>query len=244
MTREELYAHFKVLALSRPNLLNWSKEKEACDSWWAKLLALVEFEGDATRIVRLRSIVRDLNHCTIVKHQDYVRDGDSILQQCIAKLEYSVEPSAQGKFIQSGSPLQAHKAVSSILASAQTNLLVVDPYLDQKILTEYALSVDSSVTIQLLTDKDKCKPDLFVAYRKWRQEHGLSRPLQIKLAKPYSLHDRLIVCDNAVVWLVTQSIKDLANTSPASILQVDPETSALKLKAYDDIWLNAETRVE
>jgi hypothetical protein len=66
-----------------------------------------------------------------------------------------------------------------------------------------------------------------------------TRPLEIRLAPARSLHDRLIIVDGAQAWTLTQSLKDFAARSPATIVKVDGETAGLKICAYDAIWRGA-----
>jgi hypothetical protein len=54
------------------------------------------------------------------------------------------------------------------------------------------------------------------------------------------LHDRLIIVDGAQVWVLTQSLNAFVVRSPATIVRVDGETAALKIKAYQDIWDKAK----
>jgi hypothetical protein len=53
------------------------------------------------------------------------------------------------------------------------------------------------------------------------------------------LHDRLIIVDGAQVWVLTQSLNAFVVRSPATIVRVDGETAALKIKAKD-IWDKAK----
>jgi hypothetical protein len=48
------------------------------------------------------------------------------------------------------------------------------------------------------------------------------------------LHDRIIVIDRSEVWVLTQSLKDIANRSPASIVRFDDPK--IKINAYNKIW--------
>ncbi|WP_137865114.1 MULTISPECIES: hypothetical protein [unclassified Sphingomonas] len=67
-------------------------------------------------------------------------------------------------------------------------------------------------------------------------QHGSKRPLQLRLAPARTLHDRLLIADKSKAWILTQSLKDLAARSPATLQQVDAELSAMKWDAYSQIW--------
>jgi hypothetical protein len=53
----------------------------------------------------------------------------------------------------------------------------------------------------------------------------------------------VLIVDGATAWVLTQSMNAFAERAPASIVRVDPETSALKVIAYQDIWSSASALV-
>jgi hypothetical protein len=54
------------------------------------------------------------------------------------------------------------------------------------------------------------------------------------------LHDRLIIVDWSQVWTLTQSLKDFAARSPASVIRVDGDLARLKIDAYEQLWTAAQ----
>jgi hypothetical protein len=236
MKKEELYSHFKAVALSQPDLSRYLEFRSECDQWLARAFALVELEGDPYRVVGFRNILNRFNVATLADKKSEIQIISSMILQCLAKLELSVAPDAQGSFIHVGQSLDAYKALTQIFARAKQSLLIVDPYMDGSLVTDFLIGVDSNVSILLLSDKSTYKPDLIVASKKWRTQFQGSRPIELKLADDRTLHDRLIVVDNSVVWTVTQSFKDFAKRSPASVLKVDEDTAALKIQAYETVW--------
>ena len=127
-------------------------------------------------------------------------------------------------------------AVGKVLQEAKQTLLIVDPYMDEKVLTDFAGLAPAGVTLHLLADTQGHKPTLKPAVTRWAAQHGTARPVEARLAAPRTLHDRLIVVDGAGAWTLTQSFNALAARSPASIVRVDAETAALKVAAYDSMW--------
>jgi hypothetical protein len=69
--------------------------------------------------------------------------------------------------------------------------------------------------------------------------NDLLQPPQARLAPPKTLHDRAIFIDQTIAWTLTQSLKDFAKRSPAEIVRAD-DTAALKIAAYEEIWLRAQ----
>ena len=154
----------------------------------------------------------------------------------LAVVELELPASAQGAFIPAGSTFDAMAAVSKIFASATKDLLVVDPYFDEKILIEFAQFAQESVAVRLLGDEAGVKGTLNPAVKSWKNQFGNKRPLSVRLAPPRSLHDRLILIDGLQVWTVGQSFNALAARAPTSFNKSDDDTAALKLRAFGDIW--------
>jgi hypothetical protein len=60
--------------------------------------------------------------------------------------------------------------------------------------------------------------------------------LQVRIAAPKTLHDRLILIDGHQAWAVGQSFNALATRAPTSLVRVDADTSKMKIEAYTPIW--------
>jgi hypothetical protein len=141
-----------------------------------------------------------------------------------------------GAFIGAGDVLDAYAAIGNVLAKAKADVLIVDPYMDEKALTDFAHLVPDGVSIRLLADAQHRKPTLEPAAKRWGTQYGSARPLEVRLAPARSLHDRLVVVDEQDAWILTQSLNAFAARAPASIVRVDPETAALKIAAYKGLW--------
>ncbi|OWK19394.1 hypothetical protein AJ88_45775 [Mesorhizobium amorphae CCBAU 01583] len=137
--------------------------------------------------------------------------------------------------------MDAMSAIAKVLKEASSRLLIVDPYLDHTFLTDFAAMAPEGVKIDLLADTfgPRTIATLTPAVQRWAMQHGASRPIEARATAPRLLHDRLIVVDDAKVWTVSQSFKDLAARSPASITVSPPDVAALKISAYGDMWAAA-----
>jgi hypothetical protein len=119
-------------------------------------------------------------------------------------------------------------------------LVTQDPYADEKIVTEYALLAPESVAVRILADAADHKKTLKPAAERWAQQFGKARaPLEVRLAPTKTLHDRLIIVDNANVWGIGQSFNKLAQRAHTSLVRMDSETGALKNAAYLEMWRKA-----
>jgi hypothetical protein len=160
----------------------------------------------------------------------------AVLYKALAAAEFNAPASEQGAFIAAGNELDAYAAISKVLASAKRDLLVVDPYLDGKALTDFMPSAVEGVALRVMVDEASVKPTLAPATEKWKAQFDSARPLEVRVVPARSLHDRLILVDESEAWSLTQSLKDFAGRAPGSILKADPEIGGRKIAAYGELW--------
>jgi hypothetical protein len=180
----------------------------------------------------LPTVLREINAQTIA----------SFVHQALAQVELIAPARVQGSFVAAGSTLDAYAAVGRVLGMAKTDVLMVDPYADVKAVTQYAVLAPDSVAVRILADAASHKATLKPAAEKWVQQFGQSRaPLEVRLAPAKTLHDRLIIVDGIDVWGLGQSFNKLAERAHTSLVRMDPETGALKVAAYSEMWQKATT---
>lgn len=202
--------------------------------WASQAVALVEAVGDMMDM----AAVRDASEW-YRKHPDiYGNTFWLLLQRALARAELAAPASSSGSFLPVGSAMDAMSAIGKVLKEAQSRLLVVDPYLDHTILTDFAAMAAEGVKIDLLADAfaPKTIATLAPAVQRWATQYGAKRPIEARATAPRLLHDRLIIVDDAKVWNVSQSFKDLAGRSPASITVAPAEVTTLKISAFADLW--------
>ena len=174
--------------------------------------------------------------------EDRSRVADEVMKhlyRALAAIEMELPTPATGAFIPAGNTFDALKAVKRVFEGARADILIVDPYLDEKILTEYALLAPSGILLRLLTDVGSHKPSLIPAITHFKKQYGNDRPLEVRGAAAKSLHDRMVAIDGRRIWTVGQSFNALAARAPTSFVEVDQETATLKMEAYKAIWQSA-----
>ncbi|RWD50456.1 MAG: phosphatidylserine/phosphatidylglycerophosphate/cardiolipin synthase family protein [Mesorhizobium sp.] len=229
----ELYVRIgNHLAAMPPNMDRYSAQN---DIWISKAVAIVEAVGSVPDINEIREAAGWYSAHPEIYASTFWR----ILQRALARVELAV-PAASGSFLPVGSPMDAMTAIGKVLKEAKSRLLIVDPYLDETILTDFAPMSAEGVKIDLLSDSGSVKATLAPAVKRWTAQYGIKRPIEARATAPRQLHDRLIIVDDAKVWNVSQSIKDLAARSPASITVVQGDVAMLKIPAYAEMW-NAAT---
>lgn len=206
--------------------------------WLGQLDAIVDAMKRIADSTALRIATNQL-----VKTQGQSGAGEirALLYRVLAAAELAAPASEQGAFIAAGNEFDGYAVITKVLASAQQNLLVIDPYMDGKALTDFLSGASELVSLRVLTDEAFAKPTLAPAVERWRSQFGQTRPLEVRLAPARSLHDRLIIVDEREAWSLTQSLKNFAERAHASVLKADAETAGLKISAYILIWTNSRT---
>jgi hypothetical protein len=237
MDPEALYIQLGRLVETMPELDDGNPMSSTTQQWLGRAAALIAEAGDFSDTALFRTAVGGLTS-GLVRYKA-AQEIPLLLHRALAVAELRAPLSAQGTFIPAGNSFDAFAAVGKVLAPATGDVLIVDPYLDEKALTDFAPLVHEGVSIRLLADGGATKPTLIPASKRWATQYGAARPLEVRLAPARTLHDRVIITDAVSVWVLTQSLNAFAGRSPASIVRVDQETAALKVSAYDAIWRGA-----
>lgn len=241
MDAQALYVSLGQLIAGMPPGLADGNLTTEMQHWLGQAHALVgeaKLDEDAAFIKRATSSLVDY-HDDGARRTLVIKIG-AALYRALAMAELAAPVTAQGAFIPAGNAFDAHGAFSKVLTGATSEFLLVDPYMDDKALLEYAVLAPEGVTVRLLSDQKSHWPSLAPAIHKWRAQYGAKRPLEARLTSPRVLHDRLIIVDNLQPWIFTQSTNAFATRSPASIIRVDDETAKLKVDAYSSIWAAAQ----
>lgn len=179
--------------------------------WLGRIHALLTASGDTKDIVEFDLTVQGLAKSEIQwKRADAAQRIRTIVFRALSKAELKAPATAQGAFIPAGSAFDALAAVAKVLQAAQQDVLIVDPYLDARVLMDFAPLAPEGVLLRLLADQASVYPSLAPAVQRWIEQHGPKRPLEARLSPRRELHDRLMVIDGSEAWSLTQSFKNLA----------------------------------
>jgi hypothetical protein len=237
MDPQALYVQLGRLIETSPNFFEepipYSQEVHR---WLARAYALTKAAGNVTDAATLISLNTPLHSGHIPTRHAAITNVIGIVHRALATAELEAPLAAQGAFIPAGNVHDALVAFEQVLREIARDVLIVDPYMDQKALTDFVTLVPEGKAIRLLADQQHHKPTLQPAVHRWCAQYGERRPLVAKLAPPRTLHDRLLIVDGASVWVLTQSMNAFATKAPASIVRTDAETAALKVAAYEDMW--------
>lgn len=247
---QQLYVQLGRLVEAMPNLEHGPISTPVLQ-WLSRAHALVFATGSADDVFKLKTATDELQHTALPSADAYdqavrrtaARNVATIVYRALAIAELNAPAAAQGSFIPAGNAFDAFAAMTKVLTTATRDVLIVDPYMDEKTLTEFVPLVPERVFTRLLADEKGHKATLVPAAKAWVTQHGSTRPLEVRLTAPRALHDRLIIMDGATVWVLTQSLNAFAARAPASIVRVNDDTAGLKVAAYQGIWNSAATLI-
>lgn len=230
---EQLLALLEAAIRDAPPLIYQQPLTSADMGWLGRADALIEASGAIPALIGFRTARSALG---TISH-----DRDNLLiplYDAYSRVELMVPAASKGAFIPGGDTWNGYAALVRVMQTECDDLLIVDPYLSFAIFTELAPHSAARKTVRCLTAK---RPEyhlgLLAAAGKWAgDEISKSHPVEVRYAPPGSLHDRLIIIDNKAVWLVSQSLKDIAKKSSASVSRAESELGALKALHYDDLW--------
>ena len=244
MEPEALYRQLGQLVAQVPGDLSGPGPISAeTHRWLGRAAILVKESGDRGEI--------GMDHFSFIQASDglqgslraeYAHKIVGILHRALARAEMKAPAAAQGAFIPTGARFDVFRVISDVLGEAKKDVLIVEAYMDQVVLTDFAPLAPEGVLIRLLADAAYMKPTLQPAVDRWRKQFDQTRPLEARTTAPGLLHDRLIFVDHgARTWSLSQSVNAFAARSPGSILRVDDaEIAKQKLEAYKQLWAGAQ----
>lgn len=232
LSPEALYLQLGQLVAEMPDLIAAPITQDV-NQWLGRATALVSESGNLADSVAVNVAA---NHLTGALRETNAQTIAAIVHRALAIAEMKAPAGAKGAFIAAGSAFDAFSAVGKVLARARGDILIVDPYADGKALTDFAVQASEGISIRILAGESEHKATLNPAAQNWTRQFAGSRPLEVRLAPPKTLHDRLIILDEKEAWSLTQSLNAFATRSPATIVRVDEEIAAMKVAAYQPIW--------
>ena len=128
----------------------------------------------------------------------------------------------------------AYVEIRAILQKASMSITLVDPYIDESILTLMATCARQEMRIQLLTSK--FPGDFSLEAKKWVSQHA-GMTLKVRTTKDFQ--DRFVVLDGARCWHIGCSLKDAGNKAFMVSQVEDEENRAALISQIDKAWGSA-----
>lgn len=220
-------------AISSAPTLEFDKTRTIDEErWLSRAETLVEASGSVPDLLNFRVARGKLG-----TYHHSMSEIMGPLLNAFERVELYAPASGQGRFIPPGETWNGYAALVKVIQPPCTDLLIVDPYLDGGAFVDLMPQTNASSLVRCLTIKGSYHESLMSASRKWQSDPiGVTHPVEVRYGPTRSLHDRMIIVDMREVWLVSQSLKDIAARSPATLIKADPELAGLKSVHYDELW--------
>lgn len=206
--------------------------------WLGRVGALIERVNGVIDKVKFDNMRTSLLMAPGANPEPQMRQIRGLLYAALAKTELNAPSAARGAFIPAGNAFDALTAVTGVLRECKGWALIVDPYLDSVALTDFLPMTPVGLPLRLLASGKQKGSGLPEAVERWKAQFAQNRPVELRLATPRLLHDRLIM-DEERVWSLSQSFNAIAQRSPAMVHRVSADIAAAKREAFVDMWASA-----
>jgi hypothetical protein len=232
LTANTLYFRLGQLLAEIPDLAIEPTTLEAA-SWLERAFEALEASGRLADVFQLRVAAENLSGGIRARHAETIAE---ILRRALVQVEPDVPPEVQGTFIIAKTAVDAFVAVQRILATAENNVVLVDPQADARTLTDVAVLVPDRVVVRVLADQDAQNGSLRSAAQRWMRQFGKARPLYVRLAAPGTVVDTLILVDGITAWALRQPLSKIGRSSYTSLVRMPPDTTSAMMNAYAARW--------
>ncbi|HMK27504.1 MAG TPA: hypothetical protein VK483_15840 [Chitinophagaceae bacterium] len=120
-------------------------------------------------------------------------------------LQGKLENQSEGTF-KKGQFFDAYKIIIDIIEKATQSIKLIDNYISHETLNFFTHKKDQKVEIKILTKSTSLTDRLTPFVEKFNKQYG---SLEIKPTEVF--HDRFLVIDDSVVYMIGASIKDIGN---------------------------------
>ena len=236
-TPEQLLALLQASIREAPILYFDSSLTDDDQRWLGRVVAILEGSGNVLPAATFR-IERDRIGYMAFDRAKLMQP----LYDVLSDLELRVPASLQGAFIPPGDNWNGYASLVKLVQTDCDSLLIIDPFVSADIFTDFMPHAVARNGTRILTAKQsKLHEALFASSQKWLATHpDPATSVEVRYAPATALHDRLIIADGTAVWLVSQSMKDIAKKSAASVTRADPELAEMKAKHYGSLWGNSD----
>ena len=234
---ETLYLQLGQLVAEMPAFGHGAAVTPETNRWLGRAAHLVFQTGN---IVDHVSFTSASDHLIGILAQQNAQQIQAIIYRALAFAEANAPAAARGGVVAVNQGLDALQVVGKLLAEGSKDLMIVDPYMNSVVFTDFGPTAPEGIPLRLLADSHFTREDAVrPGMERWRQQFGATRPIEVRLSAPKALHDRLIFADGAKVWSLSQSLKNFAGRSPAVAQRLDPDFAKLKIDFYEITWAAA-----
>jgi hypothetical protein len=147
--------------------------------WCARLNALLHDAHDYLGESRLDSALTSLRTNAMTQTRYSLIDQiKTVAFNAFAIAELHAPPGIRGAFIPAGNAHDGLVAIGKVFGEARTDVLLVDPYMDHQVLSDYAVLAPETLNIRLLSDAGTVKSGFIPAVKAWAKQYP-SAPWQL-----------------------------------------------------------------
>lgn len=232
----EIYSRIQQLLQSVPENV---ADQNSVLEWATKSDVLIEFFNHDGENVEMSDAISYIKDGFLRETQKDIHEGvlgiKTCLTRCLYRLELTGDIETSSSFIPATNELDALTAVGRVFSRAKNELMLIDPYADEVLFSDFLRFADESVTIKILGSGRGIQSKLGVPLKRWRIQYP-NRSTKVRKCQKNILHDRLIIVDEIETWLLSQSFNGIAKRAHAYLVQADAELSKLKVNSYKEIW--------
>lgn len=232
LTPVQILALLREAIESAPPMDASTAPDEKLMRWFAKTAALID-QADPVIAFNFRQAQKSKGLLAFSR-----RDILQSLHDAYYKIELEIPAEQSGAFIPAGDAWNGYAALVRVIQSNCDKILIIDPYIVSSIFMELIPHATAKHSVRLLTAKHRERhPALLASLQKWQETHTTTPNfIEARYADSTDLHDRLIIVDDKEVWLISQSIKDIAKKSAASVTKSESQIAEWKVKHYEALW--------
>ena len=140
-----------LLATTPPNLDAATWRTSEARKWLGRAAALVEIALDTVDSTMFNLASNSVGVDSL--HFQNMQRVLATLHRAFARAELAAPAAVQGSFLPVGGTFTAVAALTKVFESTASSVLIVDPYADQNLLTEFAVLAPERLQMMILADK-------------------------------------------------------------------------------------------
>lgn len=137
-------------------------------------------------------------------------------------------------FFKKGEAHDAYVHIRTIVQSATSNIIVIDPFIDDSIYVLLKTLDVRSIRIRVLARERNLPKDFSLEGEKFFEQHTNLSSFEDRATE--DIHDRFIVIDNKRVYLLGTSVKDAGKKASAVVPIEQAQIADLILHYLEDVW--------
>jgi hypothetical protein len=131
------------------------------------------------------------------------RNSEFLVKQEREKIQTLLSNTIENIF-QKGEFFDSYKNIVDIINLATVSIKLIDNYVDQNTLDFFTHNENNSITIKILTKSNSVTTSFNSFIEKFNRQYG-----DLKFKTSEIFHDRFLIIDDAVVYMIGASLKDI-----------------------------------